>query len=164
MIEVLKKETIILQQTPFFEVREAQNNKFKGLISRTSYRKFDTICPFTYSGVVSKPDYLTVQINEEEHIYLSPEYLLCINHSCQPNVFFDVDNWNLLCIQDIEPGDELCFFYPSTEWEMAESFDCQCGSPRCLKKIKGASLISQHILKNYRLSSFILKKAGLAHD
>jgi len=35
-------------------------------------------------------------------------------------------------------GDELSFYYPSTEWEMTQSFDCLCGTASCLGKISGA--------------------------
>jgi hypothetical protein len=35
-----------------------------------------------------------------------------------------------------EPGDELRCFYPSTEWAMAEGFDCKCGAPECLGFIR----------------------------
>lgn len=30
------------------------------------------------------------------------------------------------------------FFYPSTEWSMAQPFDCLCGTPSCRGRIAGA--------------------------
>jgi hypothetical protein len=30
------------------------------------------------------------------------------------------------------------FFYPSTEWSMAQPFDCLCGTPSCRGRITGA--------------------------
>jgi hypothetical protein len=38
----------------------------------------------------------------------------------------------LRAIRNIEPGDELHYFYPSTEWAMADIFDCQSGEVDCL--------------------------------
>ena len=82
---------------------------------------------------------MTVQVSEREHIELSPAFLRFINHSCDPNVAFDVERWSLVALSPIAPRDELTFFYPSTEWTMASPFDCACQSPRCLKTIAGAS-------------------------
>ncbi|KAB8242433.1 hypothetical protein BDV35DRAFT_366204 [Aspergillus flavus] len=40
-------------------------------------------------------------------------------------------------------GDELTFFYPSTEWTMVQPFQCGCGAGlrRCLGRVAGASQI-----------------------
>jgi hypothetical protein len=35
-------------------------------------------------------------------------------------------------------GEELTFFYPSTEWDMDQGFSCFCGSKACLGYISGA--------------------------
>lgn len=51
--------------------------------------------------------------------------------------------------RDIAEGDELNFFYPSTEWEMAQPFECWCGSSKCLKKVKGAKFMSKEDLKKH---------------
>jgi hypothetical protein len=45
---------------------------------------------------------------------LNPEWLQYINHSCDPNVAFDTAAFKLIALKDVKPGDELCFFYPST--------------------------------------------------
>ena len=34
----------------------------------------------------------------------------------------------LTALRPISEGDELTFFYPSTEWAMAEPFECGCGA------------------------------------
>jgi len=98
---------------------------------------------------------MTVQISEHHHIELGPVYLELINHSCDPNVFFDSVRWELVALKAIEPGDELCFFYPSTEWHMASPFECACGSERCLGRITGASRIPRAVLSGHRLSAHV---------
>jgi len=98
---------------------------------------------------------MTVQISEHHHIELGPIYLELINHSCDPNVFFDSQRWELVALRSIAPGDELCFFYPSTEWHMASPFDCVCGSDRCLGRITGAANIAPSMLATHRLSAHI---------
>jgi hypothetical protein len=58
-------------------------------------------------------------------------------------------------LRAIRKGDELFYFYPSTEWEMAEPFQCLCGSPNCLGRIAGAAHLSKDVIQNYRFSVFI---------
>jgi hypothetical protein len=43
----------------------------------------------------------------------------------------------------LKEGDELTFFYPSTEWNMAQPFDCHCESESCLGKVRGASELTR---------------------
>ena len=61
-----------------------------------------------------------------QHIELLPPYLMYTNHSCDPNIIFNTSSHDYEAIKDIQLGDELCFFYPSTEWEMNCPFDCLC--------------------------------------
>ncbi|MBK6390955.1 MAG: SET domain-containing protein [Saprospiraceae bacterium] len=110
---------------------------------------------FNPKQMQSNPTYLTVQIGEESHIVLDPEFLASINHSCDPNVFFDVDHWVLRCVRDIKAGEQMTYFYPSTEWHMIQPFDCRCGSHNCLGYIQGADSINPEILSQYHVSSFI---------
>ena len=102
--------------------------------------------------------YLTVQTGEDKHITLQPEFLQYINHSCYPNVFFDTTAMQLVALKEIQPGDELMFFYPSTEWDMSQPFDCFCGTTQCLHRIQGAAYLSDEEAKGYRLTDFINEK------
>ena len=102
--------------------------------------------------------YLTVQTGEDKHITLQPEFLQYINHSCYPNVFFDTTAMQLVALKEIQPGDELMFFYPSTEWDMSQPFDCFCGTTQCLHRIQGAAYLSDEEAKRYRLTDFINEK------
>jgi len=105
---------------------------------------------------------MTVQISEHHHVELGPVYLELINHSCDPNVFFDSQRWQLVALKPIAPGDELCFFYPSTEWNMASPFECACGSERCLGRITGASRIPRAVLSGHRLSTHVHRMLAVA--
>ena len=80
------------------------------------------------------------------------------NHSCDPNVFFDTTKMEVVCMKQIQPGEELRFFYPSTEWEMDQPFVCNCGSSNCLQLINGAAHLSDETLAQYRLSDFIKRQ------
>jgi len=64
----------------------------------------------------------------------------------------------------LQPGTELTFFYPSTEWAMAQSFDCFCGTPSCKGRIAGAREMSEKQLEGMWLNGFIrdmLEERGL---
>lgn len=56
--------------------------------------------------------------------------MVYINHSCAPNVAMDVDRMVVRALEDIAIGEELSFFYPSTEWEMEQPFECWCNSDK----------------------------------
>ncbi|GAB1313218.1 Post-SET domain-containing protein [Madurella fahalii] len=88
--------------------------------------------------VAAKPTYATVQMGRDKHLDLN-SYLLYINHSCEPSLIFDTANMNVIAgPKGLQPGEELTFFYPSTEWHMAQPFDCLCGKPTCRGRISGA--------------------------
>ncbi len=140
------------------EIVEIWKEDPTGQHSTFSLRNFepgDIVCEFGATAILQTPSYLTIQVNTNEHICLQPLFLQYINHSCSPNVFFDTTTFKVVCLQPIKAGDELCYFYPSTEWEMAQPFQCVCGSVNCLGYINGASYLSKQILEDYRFSDFI---------
>ena len=144
----------------FSEINQIKSLNQQLLRSKKNFKKGDVLCSFSESKIGFEITYLTVQISEFEHITLKPTYLQYINHSCDPNAFFDVDAMNLIAVKDIKEQEELTFFYPSTEWSMVQPFDCFCKSDTCLHRIEGASKIQITTLKEYKLSSFISKKSG----
>lgn len=139
----------------FGEIRQDIESGAKAFFALQHFTPGDCIAAFSAAAILKSPTYLTVQTGEHEHIHLKPEYLQYINHSCNPNVLFNTDTMQLECLQNIQAGDELCFFYPATEWDMAQPFDCLCGSKNCIGKIQGAKYLSKEVLNNYKLTSFI---------
>ena len=142
----------------FAEIWECIETGEKFLHSCLNFMPGDTIAKLGIKANVEKPNYFTVQIDDTEHILLDPEFLQYINHSCEPNVFFDTTNMVVTCLKKIDVGESMTFFYPSTEWSMEQGFDCLCGTEKCLGKIQGAAHLSPDILKNYKLSEHIRKK------
>ena len=63
----------------------------------------------------------------DRHVELNSD-LVYLNHSCDPTVLIDAENFKVLAAKDLKQGTELAFFYPSTEWEMAQPFECWCGA------------------------------------
>ena len=115
----------------------------------------EVISFFSANETFTYPTYLTVQIGTNKHITLMPEFLQYINHSCDPNVFFDTTLMQLVCLKPIAIGEELRFFYPSTEWQMTQQFVCNCGSANCLQLIQGAAYLNSEVAGQYRFTNFI---------
>lgn len=148
-------------ETLFAEVVVNEATGQHALLSRFFFQKEQVITTFSAGNIFNEPNYLTIQINDDQHISLEPSYLQYTNHSCEPNVFFDTTNMVLIALRDIKAGEEFCFFYPSTEYHMARPFSCLCQSEKCLKLISGALHLSNDVLQNYRLNDFILKKLSI---
>ena len=129
-----------------------------GAMARRAWRAGDAISPLTWTASQSEPSKWTVQRRPGEHAEPLPFELRYINHSCRPNVHFDVEGGVLRALRDIEPGDELGAFYPATEWDMVVTFDCRCGAGTCLGRIEGASRIPVDVLERYTLSESVREK------
>ncbi|TFK25605.1 hypothetical protein FA15DRAFT_339936 [Coprinopsis marcescibilis] len=118
------------------------------LKSLRSFAKGEIIAPL--EGLTRGPKrYTSVQCGKgpDDHIELNSD-LVYINHSCNPNVAFDLSSrdprqWHLRALKPIKAGESLEFFYPSTEWDMDQPFNCSCGASACLGKIQGAKYLSK---------------------
>lgn len=145
----------IISNHEFAEVRQKILNNQNALFTLRAWEPGEVVADFSAGTISSEPTYLTVQLATGKHITLRPEFLQYINHSCDPNVFFDTTLLQLVALRPIQSGEEFVFFYPSSEWKMTQSFHCYCGSPRCIGEIKGAAFLSKDILPQYRFTDFI---------
>ncbi|MFA9205043.1 MAG: SET domain-containing protein-lysine N-methyltransferase [Burkholderiaceae bacterium] len=150
-----KDAFILISEHEHCVVKKNVNNEQHGLFANASFKVGENIVAFNASKIVDTPNYLTVQVSEHKHIHLFPEYLQYVNHCCEPNVIFNTTTMQLECVSDIEAGDELRFFYPSTEWSMAQQFVCNCGKPNCVGLVQGAADTSSEVLNKYKLTDFI---------
>jgi len=137
------------------EVRLNLANNQKTLFALRPFRAGELIAEFSVKELFREPTYLTFQVGHDKHMMIDPEFLQCMNHSCNPNTFFDISAMKLISLKPIGRGEEFTFFYPSTEWDMAQPFQCFCGSPNCLGEIKGAAYLATNVLSHYRLTRFI---------
>ena len=111
---------------------------------------------FTAKECIKSPSHFSVQIDINKHIHFSPDYLKYINHSCNPNSFVDIHKNQIIAIKAIAENEEITFFYPSTEWQMKQPFNCFCGETHCLGLIQGAAYLSPLQLQPYQLNRHIL--------
>lgn len=133
----------------------------KSLHASVAFKPGEVISEFHAGVTQSFATYLTVQTGPGTHITLQPEFLQYINHSCSPNVFFDTTQLQLVALKPLAPGDELTFFYPSTEWDMSQPFVCNCQNANCLQLINGAAHLDKSTLLQYRLTDFIKQQSGI---
>ena len=87
----------------------------------------------------------SVQIGPSLHIDLpdgyGPDEILdrfywrFMNHSCEPSAI--IRGLDVLALRPIQPGEEVTFDYNTTEYEMAEPFECRCGSANCVGLVRG---------------------------
>jgi hypothetical protein len=87
----------------------------------------------------------SVQLDENVHLDVggdhSTEEMLdryfwrFMNHSCDPNTV--ISNREVIALREIAPWTDITFNYNSTEYDMAEPFDCHCGAARCFGVIRG---------------------------
>lgn len=131
------------------------NTQQQGLVSLQAIAKDSVVSPFYALEVLQSPTYLSVQVDSGQHIHLAPEFLRYINHSCDPNIFLDTQTGQIIALRDIHPGEELRYFYPSTEWAMSQAFQCGCGTAQCLGTIGGASQLPTPVLEKFRLALHI---------
>ena len=133
------------------------------LITDQLLGKGELICHITGYRVVPEATYQTVQIGAHSHIE-ELGVLAYLNHSCQPNTIVDTTALTVTAIRDIAAGEELNFFYPSTEWEMDRPFICLCGSPQCVRLVAGAKYLSIDTLARYFINQHIRDMAIAALD
>lgn len=142
-----------------FEVQFKDGNYNSCLVALRDFAKGTTIATMSHASPSKAIRYSTVQVSEKDHIELNSDLLYC-NHSCNPTVHFNVSStnpadWHAQALRDISQGEVLEFFYPSTEWDMSQPFDCSCGAQRCLKRISGAKYIPVEVLDTYVVNDHI---------
>jgi hypothetical protein len=135
------------------EITLDKNGKGKQLITTSAIEKGKAFHKLTDYTVISSPTFTSIQLNRD--ISIEEFYVAHLNHSCEPTVTVDTTRLALIAARDIASGEELTFFYPSTEWDMTAPFPCLCGSPRCLGLILGAKYLSLHVLSQYFINHHI---------
>ncbi|KAJ3345809.1 hypothetical protein HDU83_003700 [Entophlyctis luteolus] len=155
------------------------------LVSTVSLKPGQVFASAHAMAPVAAKRYSTVQTGADCHAELNSD-LLYMNHSCDPNVVLDVEHKIVAAAKDIRPGDAITFFYPSTEWEMDQPFECWCGAPnvrlgfcyyvilllllaadhvscvaQCLKEVKGAKFLDAKTLDKFAISKHIRRMVEL---
>ena len=106
------------------------------LVAAVDFEAGDTVLQCSQDEIQETRTWRTVQVAVGRH--LKNEFLAYVDHSCDPNTLFDVDALRLTATRDIQKGHMITFFYPGSEVELAQAFECNCGATSCLKMVRGA--------------------------
>lgn len=130
-----------------------KQNNFRSLITKQAYAAGEIITPIPTESMSDKPTMYTVQIGRTQHVEVKE--LASMNHSCNPNTFLDTSRMLAFAAREIATGEELTFFYPSTEWEMSAPFICLCGASNCIHVVAGARFLPLSTLEHHYLNRHI---------
>ncbi|MCP3821624.1 SET domain-containing protein [Streptomyces sp. A3M-1-3] len=95
----------------------------------------------------------TIDLGDGRHID-GPE-VRYLNHSCAPNTYVDTTALRVVALRPIAEGEELTFFYPSTEWDMVGPFNCLCAAEDCVGSVSGARRLPSDVLGRHALNAHI---------
>ena len=95
--------------------------------------------------VGTAPTRYSIQISADRHVHPDgPETpWKFLNHACRPNLALDPESRHFVALEVVKPGTQLTFNYLTTEWEMAEAFECECGDEKCFGIIAGFSRLDE---------------------
>jgi len=61
--------------------------------------------------------------------------VMYLDHSCQPNLIFELETLKFITKRQIAVGEILSFDYTLTELEISSPFDCVCGYENCQGRV-----------------------------
>ena len=106
----------------------------------------------TKGKIINHQTRTSFQIGKKKHLECEP--IKFINHSCNPNTYFDFRD---LTLKNIKKDEELTFNYLSTEYDLAHKFKCK--SRGCFGYIKGFKYLTPEERKRVKpFISPVLKK------
>jgi len=133
-----------------------------GLLALVSIDRNEILIDLNGEHYFLSPTRRSLQIGERRHVFGRDETVGYLNHSCEPNSFLDFSCLCVRALRDIQRGEEVKVNYAATEYEMHDSFRCDCGSSACLQMIRGFKFLTrdqQLQLKPY-LAPYLLQKLG----
>lgn len=123
------------------------------LVCRVALRRGEVVAPLT-GREVPAADRHTIQVGRDLHLTdLGP--FAYLDHSCRSTVHVDVAARTVVARVPLRAGSPLTFFYPATEWDMAEPFACRCGAPGCVRRVAGARHLPAEVLAAYELAPHV---------
>jgi hypothetical protein len=120
----------------------AVTNRKKGLLALVPIAKDEILIDLKGEDALPAPTRRSLQIGEGKHVFGRRETVGYLNHGCEPNAFLDFSCLCVRAFRDIRAGEEVKVNYAATEYEMHDSFLCDCGSPACLRMIRGFKFLT----------------------
>ncbi len=92
--------------------------------------------PTRYSLQVGPSLHLDQDCARDERDLVLRYFWRYLDHHCEPTTV--IRDRAVIALRDIAEGDGVTFDYNTTEYDMAEPFQCHCGSARCVGVVRGA--------------------------
>lgn len=116
-------------------VAEREPGKGRAVYTHRGHRRGEFVGRFTGPMVPYRTQH-TLQVNPNLHV-LDLHFIGYLAHSCAPNIFLDMQAFEVWALTDIAPESALTMDYASTEDELFKQFPCLCGAPNCRHWITG---------------------------
>ncbi len=141
-------------------VRVVEDSTLYGarLVANRPFKPGDLILPLM--GKTTAPSYRTIQVGVSTHI--EGPLLAFMNHSCRPSAIVVTGELAVRAWTALKLGEEITFFYPSTEWKMVRPFECLCSAPDCITHVAGSESLSTDLFARYHMNPHIRKLAAEA--
>lgn len=118
-----------------FTVCRREDGKGVGVYTKKAIDRGALVARIT-GNIVPKITQHTLQITPTTHLY-DPYFTGYLLHSCSPNIYLDMTEFEIWALRDIEAGQALTMDYASTEDILFNQFPCLCGTPNCRHWITG---------------------------
>jgi len=137
-----------------FDIVTSSTARGAGQVATQAFAEGELVHRIIDYGITEVPSYQSIQIGATTHLE-DLGVIAYLNHSCRPSTIVDTEALEVRATRAIEPGDELTFFYPSTEWDMDRPFDCLCADSSCIGNVAGAKYLPLETLNDYFLNPHI---------
>ncbi|WP_163340762.1 SET domain-containing protein [Desulfopila sp. IMCC35008] len=149
-----------------FTVCRREDGKGAGVYTRKDLKRGEMVARIT-GNIVPTVMQHTLQVTPTTHMF-DPYFTGYLLHSCAPNIYLDMTEFELWALRDIDTGQALTMDYAQTEDILFRQFPCLCGTPNCRFWItgrkeevspEGLAYIEQQLQQHDRESSEIVTLA-----
>lgn len=122
-------------------------NGRKALFALVSIGRGEILIDLNGEDASPSPTKRSLQMAKGKHVVGREGTVGYLNHGCEPNTFLDFTCLCVRALKDIPAGEEVRINHSATEYEMHDSFRCECGSPVCLRTIAGFRFLTRDQLR-----------------
>ncbi len=118
-----------------FAIAEREDGKGQAVYDLRGHARGELVARFTGYVIPYRTQH-TLQITPSAHL-LDMSFVGYLAHSCSPNVFVDMQSFEVWALEDIAPDTQLTMDYAATEDVLYKQFRCLCQSPKCRHWVTG---------------------------
>lgn len=164
--------TIIVEDPPWGQ--PSHPNLIKVHRAPGSYRSYATslvslpdgsfFTPITNHFFIPERTWPSIEAPNSRHMDLNSD-LFYLNYSCTPGLEKDMTKMEARVsrYRDLQEGDLLTFFYPSTKWHMVQPFERFCNEEVCLSKVVRSGDLERAKRRGYWLNPHIKERLKKEH-